>query len=132
MMMMLKNLIVLLIILLCTNQSFAESCPSIGDIKKQIFHGWQAYDSDKQRLVSIQRLSTFKKQASKFLFAEWVEKGQNLSGHCYYSDGHGSFLEVFLAKEKVMPLNSRGYWYPVSGYMHCAAGANKCQFNQLA
>ena len=43
--------------------------------------------------------------------------------------------EAYLAKDNFIPkLTAKSFWYQVSGYMHCAAGMDKCEFkmNSLA
>jgi hypothetical protein len=122
--------------------SFAETCPSISDIKGNSLNAWKAYDSDDGKPLSAAREAQFKKIVEQFTLAEWVrdKKKNSASIHCYYSDKTGSSLEAYLAKNNFHPkLSQNNFWYQVSGSMHCAAGKEKCEFinplgtkNQLA
>lgn len=114
-----------LILLLFCQQTFAESCPSVKEIKKNELKNWKAYDTDNNEPISITRLNQFKQNAAQFVLAEW-DKG---SIHCYYHDKYGSDLAVYLAKHNFQPENSKHFWYQVTGAMHCAAGMHECAFN---
>lgn len=110
--------------------SVAETCPTVSDIKKNSHPGWKAYDSDDGLPLSAARETQFKKIVEQFALAEWSpSKKQPGSIHCYYRDSTGSSLEAYLAKDHFKPkLDKKSFWYTVSGFMHCAAGMEKCQF----
>jgi hypothetical protein len=115
--------------LLC-QLSFAERCPSVSDIKSNNLKGWKAYDSDDGTLLSASRETQFKKIVEEFALAEWTSnKKQAGSIHCYYRDQTGSSLEAYFAKDNFHPIiSAKNFWYEVSGYMHCAAGMERCEF----
>lgn len=135
-----KYLAALCIAGLCSS-SFADTCPNVNDIKNNSMNGWKAYDSDDGVPLSPARETLFKKNVVEFTLAEWTN-GKRKSGaiHCYYRDKSGSNMEAYLSKENFVPKQtSRNFWYTVSGYMHCAAEKEDCEFetkllgkNQLA
>jgi hypothetical protein len=131
-----KKLIYLAISLAMLCQiSFAETCPSVKDIKTQsLTEGWKAYDSDDGQLLPPSRVAQLASHIDQFALAEWADTGR--SGgviHCYYRDKHGSDLEAYFSKDNFKPDNTKNMWYQVSGYMHCAAGMDKCSFqNNMA
>ncbi|SRR5579883_2092638 len=109
--------------------SFAETCPSVQDIQESLHHGWRMYDSDDNTPLASTRITQFVKGAKQFTLAEWPNaQAPKRTVHCYYRDNNGSQLEAYLAKDNFVPTNTNHYWYPVSGSMHCAAGADKCLF----
>lgn len=115
-----------LCLLLCSMPVYAETCPNIEKVKAGQMQGWQAYDSDDDKPLSIRRLTHFKKQADKFLLAASVKSGIR----CYYGDHTGAALEAYLAKPHLSPINKNNLWYQVSGSLDCAAGMDKCQFQK--
>ncbi len=111
--------------------TYAETCPSVKDIKSKHIAGWKAYDSDEGTPLSSARETEFKKIIEEFALAEWPSgKNKNNTIHCYYRDATGSSLEAYLAKDNVVPKNHQNYWYEVSGFMHCAAGMAQCEFDR--
>ena len=137
-----KKIILIAGLALLLQNSFAETCPSVDDIKNhRSLTGWKLYDSEDNTPLASSRMTQFKKNIDQFALAEWSIQEQKKSGtvHCYYQDSNGSNLEAYLAKENFIPVDSNQYWYQVSGFMHCAAGVDKCEFkadlslkNQLA
>jgi hypothetical protein len=118
-------------ILLCCKICFAETCPNVDDIKNNNAKNWIAYDSDDDTRLSPRREADFKKNIVQFTLAEWRNvNNKNSIIHCYYRDTEGSQLEAYLAKPNFIPKNTKNYWYQVSGSMHCAAGKNKCEFQE--
>ena len=120
--------------LLC-EASIADRCPSVSDIKNNSLQGWTAYDSDDGTRLSAARETQFKKIVEQFALAEWTNSKKQLGSiHCYYRDKTGSSLEAYLAKDNFHPkLDTKSFWYEVSGLMHCAAGMERCEFiNPLA
>jgi len=110
--------------------SFADTCPSISDIQKQLFHGFKAYDTDDGKPLPPKRLAYFARHAEQFILAEWQDtQGHFGEIHCFYRDGEGSQMETYLMKTSFKPENSKN-WYQVSGSMHCAAGMNACLFKK--
>lgn len=110
--------------------SFAETCPSVKDIKNQTLpNGWKAYDSDDGKLLPPSRVAQLANHIDQFALAEWADTG-HAGGviHCYYRDKHGSDLEAYFSNEHFSPDNTKNMWYQVSGYMHCAADMDKCAF----
>lgn len=107
---------------------FAETCPSVNDIKQKHLNGWVAYDSEDGTPISAERINILTKYIHQFALAEHAQndpKGPAM--HCYYRDEHGSDLEAYFSKSNLSPDNSKN-WYQVTGYKHCAAGTDKCTF----
>jgi hypothetical protein len=127
---MLKRFLVMISFALLSQACLAERCPSVSDIKNNTINGWKAYDSDDGTPLSAARESQFKKIVEQFALAEWINvKNQPGSIHCYYRDSTGSSLEAYLSKDNFIPKkNPKSFWYEVSGFMHCAAGMDKCEF----
>lgn len=110
--------------------AYADTCPSMKTIKSSPLLTWKAFDSDDQKPLTAAQTTTFINSIDQFSLAEWVKQGpQTGTIHCYYSDRNGSVLEAYLAKASYMPVNTKHFWYEVSGSMHCAAGMDNCLFN---
>lgn len=110
----------------------AQTCPTVNDIKTKTLVGWKAYDSDDNQLLSEARTTKFKKGVEEFALAEWLQKdSKHGSVHCYYRDKSGSDLEAYFSNDNLIPLKQHSYWYSVTGFMHCAAGMEQCQFKQV-
>jgi len=125
-----KQIIITLISTLLLNQAaLAETCPSVNDIKQNQLNGWKAYDSDDGKPLPLARETQFKKMVEEFALAEWENKSGSI--HCYYRDNTGSNLEAYLAKDNFNPkVDPHSFWYKVSGFMHCAAGMERCEFEK--
>lgn len=115
--------------LLCQT-SFAERCPSVSEIKNNKLQGWKVFDSDDGKPLAAARETQFRQIVEQFALAEWTNNKKQLGSiHCYYRDKTGSSLEAYLAKDNFHPqLDSKNFWYEVSGYMHCAASMENCEF----
>ena len=108
------------------NQGFAETCPSVNHIKANSLHGWKLYDNDDNTPLSSKRVAYFKKNVDQFVLAQWTSTNhKNGAIHCFYRDKDGSELEAYLAKDNFYLQTAGNYWYQVSGFMHCAADAEK-------
>ena len=129
---MYKKIFLALSLTLLCQTSFADKCPSVADIKGNTLHGWKTYDSEEKKQLSHQRLTHFKNTVEHFVLAEWVNSRGKNTIHCYYSDNNGSTLEAYIAKDHFIPVNNHHYWYQVSGYIQCAAGAAECAFSKQA
>lgn len=139
---MIRKLIIAVGITLLSQHCLAETCPSVKDIKSNSLNGWNAFDSDDGTPLSSARETQFKKTIEEFALAEWKDaKDKGGSIHCYYRDSTGSNLEAYFAKDNFIPKKiANSFWYEVSGFMHCAAGMDQCEFetktldkrNQLA
>jgi hypothetical protein len=128
---MLKKIVIAAFCMLLLSQtSLAERCPSVSDIKQNSLNGWKAYDSDDGKPLSAARETQFKKMVEEFALAEWANNKKQLGSiHCYYRDNSGSNLEAYLAKDNFNPkADPHSFWYKVSGFMHCAAGMERCEF----
>lgn len=127
---MLKELMIATSLLLFSQVTLAETCPTVNEIKKNSLKSWKAYDSLDGKVLSSARETRFKNMIEEFALAEW-KTTKPLKGtiHCYYRDKTGSSLEAYFAKNNFKPNNRKHFWYEVSGYMHCAAGMDKCEFN---
>lgn len=128
---MLNKLILAIATTLIASLAYAENCPTVGMIKNNLMHKWQAYDSDDNKPLTKKRLAIFKRNVEQFTLAEWQSKdAQHSAMHCYYRDKNGSQLEAYLTKNNLMPINNKQLWYQVSGAMHCAAGMEQCLFQR--
>lgn len=123
-----KKIIAIALLMLCWQVSFADTCPSVKDIKNNALKGWKIYDSEEGTPLSPKRESQFKKEVDGFILAEWMQEEKIGMIHCYYRNKDGSDMEAFLAKPNFKPDNSKKIWYEVSGAMQCAAGPGKCIF----
>lgn len=123
-----RKLIALVSLFFC-HLALAETCPSIKDLKTGSMHGFKAYDSDDDTLLSETRIAQFIKNSEQFILAEWQDTQDHKGAiHCYYRDANGSQLETYLMKANLIPDNPKKSWYQVSGSMHCAAGMEACHF----
>lgn len=131
---MIKKLIIASSLVILCHTAFAETCPTVKDIKNNALIGWKAYDSDDGTPLSSAREASFKKDIEEFTLAEWAnDKNKNNTVHCYYRDKSGSHLEAYFAKDNFKPkVAANSFWYKVSGFMHCAAEMEKCQFESHA
>jgi hypothetical protein len=126
---MYKKIIVAVSLTLFCQAGFAETCPSIFDIKSHSLTGWKAYDSDNGTPIQRKRVVELANHIDQFALAEWTSNNHAKGTvHCYYRDKHGSNLEAYFAKDHFKPDNSKNVWYEVSGFMHCAASMDKCAF----
>lgn len=125
-----KLMTVILALFFC-HSAMADTCPSVKDLKAGTTHGFQAYDSDDDSLLSKERLAQFIKNTEQFILAEWQDtKDHQGAVHCYYRDMNGSQMDTYLKKTNLVPANPQKRWYEVSGSMHCAAGMESCLFKQ--
>jgi hypothetical protein len=128
---MLKKTILICLALTISQNSLAETCPTIQEIKHDQFHGWQALNIDSANPISAKQLNTFKNNVQYFALAEWMEDAPEGSGHCYYH-GHdihsADYLGVFLAKANLTA--AAGYdWQSKDPYVkHCNTGIDACVF----
>ena len=129
---MLKPIFAAACLTLISQFCFADSCPSVDSIKKNTLTGWKIYDSEDGTELSTEQQTAFRKQIHQFALAEYAGRGQTGSMHCYYRDKTGSSLEAYLAKDHFSVARNSQYWYPVSGFMHCAADQSKCNFQSDA
>lgn len=121
----------LALMLLCLYQiAFANSCPSIQDIKNNTLKGWQAFDSDEEKPLSAERFAIFQRNAEQFVLAEWINTKHQNSIHCYYHDINGSDLSTYLTRNDFIPEDDKKSWYKVTGAMHCAASNAQCSFRE--
>lgn len=131
---MLKRFILMLVMSVFCTAVFADSCPSVNDIKNNTMHGWKAYDSDDDTPLSPQRFAAYSTSLEQFTLAEWKKGSDNKTSiHCFYRDHNGSALEAYLAKDNLSPTlgsntSSKDQWYQVSGSLNCAAGSDQCKF----
>lgn len=109
---------------------FAETCPSVRDVRNNtLSRDWVAYDSEDGSKLPLKREQEFKRNAEEFVLAEWKDlKNKGGSIHCYYRNKSGSNLEAYIAKNNFIPENSKQVWYDVSDARHCVAGMERCQF----
>jgi len=121
------KIVSLVLFFFLTSFAFAQTCPTIKEIKTASLSGFKVYDTDKKTPLTAEQFAMFKNHVEKFLVAEWIHKN-NSAIHCYYGDRSGSLLEAYLVKDNLTPKNSNHYWYQVTGSSQCAAGVEGCQF----
>lgn len=127
-----KKVILALSCFFLCSYAFAESCPSVHDIKQNALLGWKVFDSEEAKPVSGVREAQFKKDVEQFALAEWNDINHKKGTiHCYYLDHSGSALEAYLTKDHFTPKNTKQYWYQVSGSLQCAAGMENCEFEKM-
>ncbi len=124
-----KKIMIIVLSVLC-QWTFAETCPDIKTIKTHLPIGWKLYDSENNSLLSSQQIIEFKNAAAQFTLAEWIHRDQHGMIRCYYMNDTGSHLTAYLGKDDFDLENTHHYWYQVTGSMHCAAGMTKCEFQQ--
>lgn len=118
-----------LLLLLIAQTSLAATCPGVSDLKNHKATGWLAYDSDDGKLLPPSRDKKIRTSIAEFALAEWSQKRNTI--HCYYRDKNGSDLDAYFAKSHFTPAKANSFWYSVSGYLECAAGAERCEFTNL-
>jgi hypothetical protein len=126
-----RFLILILFSLISSLSAYADHCPSVDTLKNNKAASWKAYDSDNNKLLSPQREAKLRKQIAQFAMVEWSNAKDKSSIHCYYKNEQGSNMEAYFARDSASPIKSSKYWYPVTGMMQCAAGADKCAFQTL-
>jgi len=107
--------------------AYSQACPDVSEIKLNHLIGWKLLDSDDDKLLSDKRQTTFRKDVDAFAMAEW-STDQTGKIRCFYRDKNGSSLEAYLTKDHFVLTQANQYWYDVSGAKECAAGSNKCGF----
>jgi len=123
---MLKKAIVLLSALFFS-AAYADTCPSVIEIKQDNFHGWEALNTDSGEPVSALKLKKFKRLVKAFNFAYWVENAPEGSGQCYYRQVD-EVAEVYFAKNTLAPLEAEGNWYKAAwGFLKCEVGLVACR-----
>lgn len=112
------------ILITSLNCSAADTavCPSIADIKADIFKGWQAHDVDNDEPADAIAVEKFKQKVSEFYLAEW-SVDYNGSGHCYYQGD----LQILLAKDTPKP--TPDHWKNLGSLMRCISNnVDICKF----
>ncbi len=131
-MMNMKPILAVTLFALC-QFAYAQTCPTVEDVKSKPLTEWKAYDSDDNQPLSKSREQQFRQTAEQFALAEWQQHdGKGGSIHCYYRDKTGSDLEAYLANDNVIPLKQHSFWYNVTGSKHCAASMEQCQFKHAS
>ena len=97
-------------------------CPTVADIKADIFKDWQAHDVDDDEPADAIAIKNFRAKVTEFYLAEW-SVDYNGTGHCYYQGD----LQILLAKDTVKP--SQYSWQNVGNLMRCISNNVKiCEF----
>ncbi len=128
---MLKKFILIISTLIFSYSIHAETCPTVSQLKENIFNGWQALDIDNGTPLSEDRLDDFRKSVSTFSLAEWIQNASEASGHCYYSGEQAdeSYLDIFLVKQNLIPDKTSNQWQKISDdVMQCSGNIEKCLF----
>jgi hypothetical protein len=128
----LKKIIFIACLFVSAHNSFAETCPTILEIKNNYFRGWQALNINSGNPVPTTILENFRNTVQHFALAEWMEDAPEGAGHCYYQGqdrNDPGYLEVFLAKANVINSPDNHNWKPVgSDVMQCRVGIDACVF----
>lgn len=125
---MFKKIIISIFMFCYTNIVFAETCPSLAEIKNSYFHDWVAFDSDNGMPLSKQQVYTFIKKVRQFSMAEYAEGAPEGADHCYYGDNNNQFMFAFLAKEDLKPNTKTGNWKYQGGFLRCYGDVDECLF----
>jgi hypothetical protein len=119
------------LLLISSSLTFAETCPTISDIKAGQFHHWQPLDIDNAEPVEGQALEEFKQAVAKFAFVDWMPDAPEGSGQCFYYgvEPDSDYLGVYLAKPTLEPDRNKGNWFEASfDVMQCNESISNCQF----
>ena len=126
---MINKLFAVIICTLGLSSAFANTCPTINDIKHQTLSGWTFMDGERDVPLSNERMAEFKERVTHFGLAESINVNGKPVIHCYYLDKGGSNLEAYLSRENQKPIDKTKFWYKVTGATHCAASLNECTFS---
>lgn len=118
---------------LFTQLVYADTCPTITDIKNSHFNGWQAFNSNSGEPLGHFALKEFQESIEKahFVLAEWMPDAPEGPAHCYYADGAGpqSYLDGYLVKVTAAPDTTSGKWQKGSlDVLTCSASPSACRF----
>jgi len=126
---MLKKTLFLAAIL--SSFAYAETCPTVHEIRSNNFNGWNAYTIDNGTPLSSDELQKFKSRVLQFALAEWMPEAPEGESHCYYLDKHShdsSLVFAYLAKHDLIAEKST-YWQDKGGEtLQCFHGIMDCRF----
>jgi hypothetical protein len=130
---MLKKIIFILTFLLI-QITYADTCPTVAEIKFGIYKGWQPLKLGNCEPLSPSEEAEFKSKVSKFVSANWVEDMPDAPGECFYSGNipDPDYLGTFLAKNTGEPDKNSGNWHEACfDIMQCDASINDCRFEEI-
>src|SRR5688572_28330732 len=126
-----KKIFAVAAILFIFNFAYAETCPTVAELKSNAFqqHGWQALDTDNGEPLSPEALSEFQQNVKTFSLATWLEDAPEGAGQCYYSgDDPEPHMGVYIVKQTGAPDKTKGNWHWVDDVMECYAGLLACLY----
>lgn len=126
---MFKKLICFILFFSCTI-TYAETCPTVDEIKAGNFKGWQAFGLDSGEPASSEELDDFKSSIATFQSAAWMPDAPEGSAQCYYGTAEDPYENVYLAKTNQGP-DLTAYWQPADDGMQCRVTDSKvehCRF----
>lgn len=128
---MLKKTILFFSLFTWIHFSYANTCPSLSDLKADKLQGWAALNLDSAEPLSDSERREFESSAASFAFAEWIPDAPEGAGHCFYYGAipEPDYLGVFLAKETGEPDKRAGDWHFASDdIMVCKKSIPECRF----
>jgi len=129
---MLKKIILTTSLLVLSQLTYAENCPTVNEIKAHDLHGWQALTTDSASVLTAAEMIRFTSDVENFSLAEWMNDAPEGPAHCYYTninknDPH--YLGVFLAKHNLIPEEKSASWHSVdSDIQLCHGDVTECGF----
>jgi hypothetical protein len=123
---------ILILSLLVSSLAQAETCPTLADMKRDMFNGWNVLGLDSGEPVSASTLKRFQHDVAQFALAGWLPSAPEGSGECYYYGVKPDvdYLGVYLAKHTLPPDQSVGHWHTTSqrDFMECRDSIASCRF----
>lgn len=125
---MIKHIMMMLCAFIFTQVVYADTCPTINDLKNNQFHMWNAFHSDSGTALSDAELLKFIRIVSLFKFAELAKGSPEGSSHCYYNDVNGNYTFAYLAKKHLTVDVHSIYWQSENDIFRCYADTSSCVF----
>lgn len=113
--------------LLFVNYSYADTCPTVAEIKLNQLNHWQFTDLNSAQPANPEKIRKFKQKVSRFVVASW-EFDEFGCCHYYGKSGDPNELGVFLQKVTTIE-KTKTHWRHVDadGWI-CEAGISECRF----
>lgn len=126
---MLKTICFIAIVLF-VQLSFAETCPSVKDLKSNRLKGWTAVNLNSSKPLNEFELQQFEINVTRFALAAWSTEAPIGSSMCYYygSSSDPCELNALLSKETGPPDITSPFWKKQDDIMRCIADVKHCRF----
>lgn len=121
---MLKKIIALCI-LFFFHCIYAETCPTISEIKNNVFRKWQPFNADSGEPITNPKIILhFRKKVNHFTLAEWMPDAPEGPSHCYYDVD-----SIYLVKTTKAPRVDDPNWHHTSlSNFQCMKKVSLCLF----